>query len=397
MIPDIMSGILSDRPCMGTDPNEIEIENHLREKRQALALSQKQLADLAGITRQAVSALEANQYSPATSVALQLARALHCRVEDLFSIKQGGEIIEGELLSRPPRGEHPGRAQVLEIGHRVLVRPLHGLGELASLSTAADGLIVESSPDRSRVRVRLLKDRDTVRRKVVVGGCDPAMFLAAEYIGKHDQTNLVPCLMGSSLALSALRRGELHAAGIHLAEETSGGWELPDLKQIVGDMDFVVVTFAHWEEGFIVRQDNPKKIRTVNDIAKSTVRIVNREQGSGARRLLDKLLAANHIKFNNVKGYGDEVLSHLDVASRIKTGLSDTGIGVRSVAAICGLDFVPLQRERYDLVIPKIHYETLNALRVLLDTMVSKSFRDELQALGGYDTREIGKVVEAVR
>ena len=70
----------------------------LREKRQALALSQKQLADLAGITRQAVSALESNQYSPATSVALQLARALHCRVEDLFSIKQGGEIIEGELL-----------------------------------------------------------------------------------------------------------------------------------------------------------------------------------------------------------------------------------------------------------------------------------------------------------
>jgi molybdate-binding protein len=109
------------------------------------------------------------------------------------------------------------------------------------------------------------------------------------------------------------------------------------------------------------------------------------------------LLAANHIKFNNVKGYGDEVLSHLDVASRIKIGLSDTGIGVRSVAAICGLDFVPLQRERYDLVIPKIHYETLNGLRVLLDTMVSKRFRDELQALGGYDTHEIGKVVEAVR
>ena len=77
---------------------QIEIENRLREKRQALALSQKQLADLAGITRQAVSALESDQYSPATSVALQLARALHCRVEDLFSLKQGGEIVEGELL-----------------------------------------------------------------------------------------------------------------------------------------------------------------------------------------------------------------------------------------------------------------------------------------------------------
>ena len=70
-----------------------------REKRQAQALSQKQLADLAGHhAASRISALEANQYSPATSVALQLARALQCRVEDLFSIKQGGEIIEGELL-----------------------------------------------------------------------------------------------------------------------------------------------------------------------------------------------------------------------------------------------------------------------------------------------------------
>ncbi|HEX2932127.1 MAG TPA: substrate-binding domain-containing protein, partial [Candidatus Binatia bacterium] len=99
------------------------------------------------------------------------------------------------------------------------------------------------------------------------------------------------------------------------------------------------------------------------------------------------------IKSAQVKGYRDEVLSHLDVAGRIKAGLADTGIGVRAAAAICGLDFVPLQRERYDLVIPKAYYETLSGLQILLDTIVSKPFRDELEALGGYDTRETGKVV----
>jgi molybdate-binding protein len=161
-------------------------------------------------------------------------------------------------------------------------------------------------------------------------------------------------------------------------------------------MDCIVITFAHWEEGFIVRQGNPKKIRGVNDIAKPTVKIVNREKGSGARHLLDKQMRANAIIPKRVKGYGDEVFSHLDLASRIKSGLADAGIGVQSVASICGLDFVPLQRERYDLVIPKIHYETLHGLRVLLDTIVSKPFRDELDALGGYDTRDTGKLVEAV-
>jgi len=379
---------------METDSTQIEIENRLREKRQALLLSQKQLADLAGITRQAISALEANQYSPATSVALQLARALRCRVEDLFNIKQGGETIEGELLGTLSQSSEPVRAQVTQVGHRLLVRPLHGLGELASLGATADGLIVEANPEKTRVKVKLLKDREVVRRKVVVGGCDPAMFLAGEHVRKHDQENVVPCLMGSSIALNALRCGEVHVAGIHLADESSGAWKLPDLKRNLGDMDFIVITFAHWEEGFIVRQGNPKKIRTVNDIAKPTVRIVNREKGSGARRLLDKQLNTSGINTKRVKGYSDEVLSHLDVASRIKAGLADTGIGVRAAAAISGLDFVPLQRERYDLVIPRIYYETLSGLQVLLDTMVSKPFRDELEALGGYDTREIGKLVE---
>lgn len=367
-----------------------ETENHLREKRQVAGLSQKQLANIVGITRQAVSAVEANQYSPATSVALQLARALRCRVEDLFSIKQGGEIIEGELLGALPQANSPVRAQVTQIGHRLLVRPLYGLGELANLSATADGLIVESGSEKSRVKVKLFKDQGVVRRKIVVGGCDPAMFLAGEHMRKHDQENLVPCLMGSSLALAALKRGEVHVAGIHLADENSGRWELPDLKRGLGDLELIVITFAHWEEGFIVCPGNPKKIRAVADIVKPKVKIVNRELGSGARRLLDKQLNATGIKPNRVKGYRDEVLSHLDVASRIRVGAADAGIGVRAAASINGLDFVPLQRERYDLVIPKVHYETLQGMKNFLDIIVSKSFRQELEALGGYDTREAG-------
>ena len=381
---------------MEDNGTQLELDNRLREKRQVAALSQKQLADLAGITRQAVSALEGNHYTPATSVALQLARALNCRVEDLFSLKSGGEIVDGELIGAMPRGTGPFRAQVTQVGHRLLVRPLVGIGELSSLSATADGLIIGTNPDESRVKVKLLKDRDAIHSKIVVGGCDPAIFLACEPVRKHDQVDLVPCLMGSSIALNALKHGEVHVAGIHLANESAGAWELPSLKNRLGDMDCTVVTFAYWEEGFIVRQGNPKKIRTVSDLVKPTVKIVNREKGSGARRLLDRQLETAHIKPNRVKGYGEEVYSHLDVASQIKSGLADAGIGVQSVASITGLDFVPLQRERYDLVIPKAYYATLSGLKALLDTIVSKPFRDELEALGGYETRDTGKIVENI-
>jgi len=187
-----------------------------------------------------------------------------------------------------------------------------------------------------------------------------------------------------------LKRGEVHVAGVHLADDRSGAWNLPYLQRNLTGIDCLVVTFAHWEEGLILRQGNPKKIRSVADLARPAVKIVNREIGSGARRLLDRQLETGGIQTARIKGYGDEVPSHLEVASRVRAGLADAGIGVRAAASICGLDFIPLQRERYDLVIPKAHYETLQGLRTLLDTIVSRPFRAELEALGGYDTRETG-------
>ncbi len=116
------------------------------------------------------------------------------------------------------------------------------------------------------------------------------MFLAAEHIRRRAKDNLVPCLMGSSMAIGALKRGEVHVAGVHLADDRSGTWNLPYLERNLTGIDCFVVTFAHWEEGLILRQGNPKKIRGVADLARSGVRIVNREIGSGARRLLDRQL-----------------------------------------------------------------------------------------------------------
>ena len=390
MIADIMSNMIE--PAKQENPTETE--NRVREKRQTLHLSQKQLADLAGITRQAICAVEANQYSPSTSVALKLAQVLRCRVEDLFCLKGNGEVIEGELIGPLPKADHKVRAQVTQVDARILVRPLAGLGELSSLSTTADGLILGPGSDANLVKVQLFENRQALSRNIVIAGCDPAMFLASEHFKQRTKDNLVPCLMGSSIALNALKRGEIHVAGIHLADENSGSLNLRDLKQNVGDMDCMIVTFAHWEEGFLVRQGNPKRIRYTADVAKPTVRIVNREKGSGARRLLDKQLKKIRIDPERVKGYNDEVLSHLEVATRVKAGLADTGIGVRAAASICGLDFLPLQRERYDLVIPRVYYETLSGLQILLDIMVSKPFRDELEALGGYDTRDSGKIID---
>ena len=98
------------------------------------------------------------------------------------------------------------------------------------------------------------------------------------------------------------------------------------------------------------------------------------------------------IKASQVKGYHRIAGSHFDVARLIAEGQADTGIGVRSAARLLGLDFIPLQKERYDLVVPTSYLTTHPGLANLLDTIVSRPFRAEIEALGGYDTNETGKV-----
>ncbi|WP_447972663.1 substrate-binding domain-containing protein [Nitrospira sp. Kam-Ns4a] len=377
-------------------------ENRLRALRTAKGLSQGALADLAGVTRQAIYAIEANQYLPTTAVALRLAAALDCRVEDLFSLASGGEVIEGDWIGpgadAPEAG--PVRVKVARVGNRIVVRPVAALGEVLNYTVPADGLMVRlalasgrGGRRPARATVRLLRDRRTVDGEILVAGCDPALFLAGEYLRRRlDQATVVEWTMGSVAALEALRQGEVHMAGLHLVDARSGEANLPYLRRHWKGPEVRVVTFAAWAQGLMVRRGNPKGLREVADLARRDVVLVNREEGAGARLLLDQKLAAAGIKAEQVKGYQRTVRSHLEVARFVAEGQADAGMGVQSAARLFGLDFVPLQQERYDLVIPTEYLETHPGLAAFLDTIVSRSFRAEIEALGGYDTRETGKV-----
>jgi molybdate-binding protein len=119
--------------------------------------------------------------------------------------------------------------------------------------------------------------------------------------------------------------------------------------------------------------------------------LINREEGSGARLLLDQRLRAAGIDHATLSGYRTIVRSHFEVARAIASHQADVGVGIRSAAQLFGLDFVPLQAARYDLVVPTAYLKSHPTLGNLFDTLVSRPFRNELEALGGYDTRETGK------
>ncbi len=372
--------------------------NHLKSFRAQKGLSQGELASRAGITRQAVSSIESNLYLPTTAVALRLARALTCRVEDLFCLVPAEDIVEGRFigdLSQFEPATHPIRVKVSTVGKRTIVRPVVGLGEQLSFTVPADGYLAQPLGRSlgSTVRVKLTRDRETVEEEISVAGCDPAICLAGEHLRRRkDRTSVLGWTMGSMAALRALQRGEVHVAGIHLFDPVTGDSNMPFIRQTLKGFGYEVITFATWEEGLVVRTGLPKSLRTVAGLADKTVTIINREEGSGARLLLDQRLRAIGIRPNQVRGYDRIASSHIDVARTVAGGQADVGIGIRSAAQLYGLAFVPLQTARYDLVVPKTYLNTHPTLNHLFETIVSRPFRDEIAALGGYDTSETGTV-----
>ena len=378
--------------------NTSQFSNHLKSIRTKQGFSQGELARRAGITRQAVSSIESNLYLPTTTVALHLASVLACRVEDLFGLIPSEEFIEGTLIGQLPHAETSTqsiRVKVSTVGKRTIVRPATDLGEQFSFAVPADGFVTETDRNLSgsTVRVKLSRDREAIEQEISVAGCDPAIFLVGEHLRRHkDRTTVVGWTMGSMAALQSFQRGEVHVAGMHLFDPVTGESNLPFLKRSLKGANYEVVTFATWEEGFLVRRGNPLSIRSAADLTEPMVTLVNREEGAGARLLLDQRLRASGVEPAQVQGYERIVSSHFEVARAIAGRQAEVGIGIRSAAQQFNLDFVPLQITRYDLVVPKSYLKSHPTLTHLFETLVSRPFRNEVAALGGYDTSETGKV-----
>jgi len=146
------------------------------------------------------------------------------------------------------------------------------------------------------------------------------------------------------------------------------------------------------ELGWVVPKGNPNGVLAVRDLARAKLRFVNRQAGSGTRAYLDQELARARTNGKSIAGYNDIVSTHLEVGLRVLSGRCDVGLATRTTAHLLGLDFVPLTRERFDMVVPKERFFTAG-VQGLLGIIGSREFRERVSALGGYDTAESGRIV----
>ena len=274
-----------------------------------------------------------------------------------------------------------------------------GAGCITSI-TEADGIIripnhIEGLKDHETATAELLRPHFAVRHTIViVGSHDNTLDVLADKIkANYNHLTVSSSHVGSMGGLMAIKRGVCHLAGSHLLDAEDGSYNVSYVQKYLPGIDVRLVNLVYRDQGLIVRRGNPKDIKGIEDLVRRDISFINRQAGSGTRILLDYRLNQIGIDPEDINGYHHEEFTHMAVAVAVLSGTVDTGLGIHAAAAALDLDFIPVVTEQYDLIIPSHHFESENIQR-LLEAVYSPEFKNRVEALGGYSTKETGMIIK---
>ena len=290
------------------------------------------------------------------------------------------------------------RVNVGKIDDKFVVCPTQqGAGVLMSL-VKSDGFLkiprlTEGIEAGTNVNVILFNNDNDISKSIFLAGShDPSIDLIINKLYAEQGIRLISSNTGSIGGLLALKRKETHIAGSHLLDEETGSYNISHVKSFLQGHKIYLVNLAYRTQGLIVKKGNPKNITSISDIAQTNIEFVNRQLGSGTRILLDYELKSKKINLKNIRGYERQEITHLGVAATVESGIADVGLGLLSAAKAFGLEFIPVTKEKFDLIIPEQYYNS-SFLEPLLKLIKSDEYRKSIVGLGGYDTKETGKTI----
>lgn len=255
--------------------------------------------------------------------------------------------------------------------------------------------VVQSNPSEFQYNTMTPYPVPTTSSQIILCGQDPTLDILANTLQNHPfGTSILRSHVGSFSGLIALYQDRCQISASHLWDGDQDVYNIPYVRRLIPGIPCVILRIAKRTQGFYVAKGNPKNITNWSDLTRSDVTMINREKGSGTRVLLDENLRLLSIDTRTVNGYNNEETSHLSIASSISRGKADVGMGNQTVAnSVLNLDFIPLQRECYDIVIKKTNLNQ-PIYQLIYEIIGSQAFKDELEGLGGYDTSQTGLLVD---
>ncbi|MEK6234053.1 MAG: hypothetical protein N2C14_05020, partial [Planctomycetales bacterium] len=183
--------------------------------------------------------------------------------------------------------------------------------------------------------------------------------------------------VGSTAGLESVKRNECDMAGIHLMDPETGVYNepllTPEVELIRGYGRLQGIVFREGDARFEGRSAQ-QAVDAVKDDPDCVM--INRNQGSGTRLLIDQLLSETR-----PAGYSFQARNHNAVAAAVAQERADWGVAIEPVAKRSGLGFLPLQEECYDFAVPKSRANR-PALAAFRELLAESGVRDELKQLG---------------
>ena len=287
------------------------------------------------------------------------------------------------------------------VGGKAVAMPIGGGAGVITSLVRADGILripqeLDGLSEGETARAELLSPSEAMTdRLLAIGSHDLTIDLLNSLLQEKTggRIHISSSNVGSLGGLLAVKRRTAHFAGAHLLDTETGDYNLSYIRRYMRDMPVALVTLVHRWQGFIIPEGNPKKIESIDDLASPDVVFVNRQAGSGTRILFDYALAKAGITPGRIVGYHNEEYTHMNVAMAVASGAADTGLGILAAAQALSLDFIPIAKERYDLVIPCAYLED-EKVKILLDIICSDEFKQKALAMGGYEVHETGNRVQ---
>ena len=354
------------------------LSNRISEYRKRSGISRAEAAKHVGITRQALGLIEANKVIPSTLVSLRLSQIFGVSVEELFFEEDNLKVVSVCPDDHIQLGD---RVVLANIDDKKVARSATGI---YTYHTQALTAVVESDPDKGKIRVKQLSPH-TVTDSFVIAGCDLGLGLLSEHLQYSTTTlkrNVLWIGVDNTQALRQLSNGMVHVAAVHF----------PSDKVVPQYPDTTRIQFSEWEIGWIIERGNPLNFHDEDDLRNGKIKIVNRPIGSGVRTLLDELVNKKGISTSLIPQYDWAVAGHRQVAEAISTGMADVGIGTATAASMLHLDFIPIRKESCELWIPGHRLKTPEVQK-LLDTLNSDVFRWDLERFGPCDISRMGQEV----
>ena len=325
-------------------------------------------------------------------------------VRPLLYHLQGRKIPKTKIIKVQPTRDIPSkpgieefiRANIGRVGQKIVATPLpRAAGSITTL-TRAEGIIripalSEGVSQNNEIDAELMVDEDEIRNTVViVGSHDVTIDIIGDEIRRRGHNVRVSSgNVGSLGGIRALRKGACHMAGSHLLDTESGQYNVSYIKKYLKGMTVSIFHLVMRDQGLIIAAGNPKGIKGIEDLTREDITFINRQAGSGTRVLFDYKLDQQGIKPESILGYGHEEFTHMAVAVDVLSGAADCGMGIYAAARALALDFIPIEKEQYDLIIPSSMIENVH-IQAVIETIKSTGFRDRVTVLGGYDPSKSG-------